>query len=546
MVLKSESERHSLSALTKTINTLVTASANAASRLLLINYILGAGIIGMPYAIRMSGIITGTLLLILVSWMTDKSLRMLVDMANYHPKLRKLNVHTYEDLASYAFGTMGSCFILFNMFVLAYGAMVAYLIIIKDTIPTIIGFDNGWEPEVILIMTSLVIIVPLAMKKDMSSLAFTSLLSITVDVVLLFFIVLYSPIKATVSEAGGLGEVLKDEWNKPLTCFIGLGVLSDAMTCQHVAFLIGGSFANRTRGRWATVTFRSIFIVATATGVIGICGYLGFLDETQGDILNNFDPESLVANAARSLLAVTMFFTYPMECFVARHVLVKIMHNGDEDGGEAFAEAVDDNSLPGWKCFGRRQLWTLVIFFLSLLPALVFDDIGPVLSVVGSLGASCVAYVAPGLVFLGVNGEDFLEMVTSSLQSRQPKLSGGAQDELPVEGDAKAELQSGLMSSSYKQLSKPWWWYPLLMPIWCGIASTGSTTLRQKMAESGVDFDAPSEGPKKEDTEDEPSATPRDFCVAVFFIVFGCVAVVAGLASNLVEQLTVYYEYQQE
>jgi len=469
-------------------------------------------------------------------------------MANYHPKLRKLDVHTYEDLASFAFGSKGSNFIMFNMMIIAFGALVAYLLIIKDTVPTIIGWDNAWQRQVVLVVTSLSIVVPLAMQRDMASLAFTSLLSVTADIVLLFFIILCAPMKETVSAAGGLGEVLKHEWIKPSTAFVGLGVLSAAMTCQHAAFIIGGSLANRTRARWAAVTYRSIFVAATATGVIGICGYLGFLDDTQGDVLNNFDPDSLVANAARSLLAITMFFTYPMESFVARHVLVKIIHKGDMDGGEAFAEAVDDNTLPGWKFFGRRQIWTLVIYILSLLPALVFDDVGPVLSIVGSVGASCVAYVAPGLVFLGVHGDEFLEMITVSLQKRQPKSTSNGVGELPLEGDAKAEMQSGLVMASYKEMSKPWWWYPLLMPIWCGIASTGSVTMREKIAESGVDFsDKPSsQGSKEIEVEDEPLANAREFCIAIFFILFGVVAVVAGLASNVVEQLTNYYEYQQE
>ena len=502
----------------------------------LVNYILGAGIIGMPYAMKMSGLIVGTFLLLIVSWMTDKSLRMLVDLTMYHPKLRKLDVHTYEDLASFAFGHMGSNFILFNMLIIAYGAMVAYLLIIKDTVPTVIGMDDDWQREAILVVTSLVIVVPLAMQRDMASLAFTSLLSITADIVLLFFIVLYAPIKETVSEAGGFGQVMKDEWFRPLTSFIGLGVLSCAMTCQHAAFIIGGSLANRTRARWAAVTYRSIFVAGTATGVIGICGYLGFLGATQGDVLNNFDPESIVANVARGMLATTMFFTYPMESFVARHVVIKLIHNGDMDGGEAWANAVESDSLPGFKCVGRRQIWTFVIYFLCLIPAMLVDDVGPVLSIVGSLGASCVAYIAPGLVFLGVHGDEFLEMMANLLGRRQQKSSNGVAD-LPLEGDAKADMQPGLVSSSYNDMSKPWWWYPLLMPIWCGIASYGSTMMREKMVASGVDFDATSHMPEKVDMEDEPLANLREFCVAIFFIVFGIIALVAGLVSNVVVQL---------
>lgn len=244
---------------------------------------------------------------------------MIVDMASFHPQLRKLDVHTYEDLASFPFGRMGSGFILLNMFVLAYGAMVAYLLIIKDTVPTLFGVGNTWERELVMFITSLIIVVPLSMQRDMASLSITSLLSVTADVVLVIFIAVFSPIKETVSAAGGFGSVLADDWINP-TIFVGLGILSTAMACQHSAFIVSGSLANKTRARWAAVTYRSLFIATTLSGVLGVCGYLGFLGDTQGDILNNFDPGSVAANGARALLAITMFFTYPMESFVARHV----------------------------------------------------------------------------------------------------------------------------------------------------------------------------------------------------------------------------------
>merc|ERR1739845_281060 len=55
-----------------------------------------------------------------------------------------------------------------------------------------------------------------------------------------------------------------------------------------------------------------------------------------------------------------------------------------------------------------RVAWTLGIYLLALLPALLVSDIGPVLSITGSLGGSCLAYIGPGCVYLGLNGEHFL------------------------------------------------------------------------------------------------------------------------------------------
>jgi sodium-coupled neutral amino acid transporter 11 len=74
-------------------SSLLGASSN------LVNSIVGAGIIGIPYALRMSGLISGVALLVLVSVLTDKSLRLLIEQASFHPRLKNRNVHTFEELA---------------------------------------------------------------------------------------------------------------------------------------------------------------------------------------------------------------------------------------------------------------------------------------------------------------------------------------------------------------------------------------------------------------------------------------------------------------
>ena len=212
-----------------------------------------------------------------------------------------------EDLASYPFGKFGSGFVLFNMFLMAYGAMVAYLLIIKDTVPTVMGYPHGEYPierNLILIITSLTVMVPLSMQRDMASLSFTSALSVTADVILVGFIAAFSPMKETVEANGGLGNILKEDGINP-TLFVGLGILSTAMACQHSAFIVANSLKDKTRRRWGIVTNNSIGLSAVLCLILGVCGYLGFLGETQGDILNNFDHDSGVANAARILLAVS-------------------------------------------------------------------------------------------------------------------------------------------------------------------------------------------------------------------------------------------------
>ena len=421
----------------------------------LVNSIVGAGIIGIPYALRMSGLWAGVLLLILVAVLTDKSLRLLIEQASFHPKLHHLPIHTFEDLASYPYGKFGSAFVLLNMFIMAYGAMVAYLLIIKDTIPTVLGFEQGehlLERNLILVATSLLIMVPLSMQRDMASLSCTSAISVIADTILVVFVATFSPIAETVEANGGFGQVLANDGINS-TLFVGLGILSTAMACQHSAFIVANSLEDKTRSRWSWVTKQSIGLSAILCAILGICGYLGFLGQTQGDVLNNFPMGTVQADGARMLLAITMFFTYPMESFVARHVLIMLIHNGDmdakggctlenesrveeeelgdEEGGDGGGDDLTVSTSRsieggGLLCMNRRQTWTLLIYLSTLLPALIFSDIGPVLSLTGAIGGGCIAYIGPGLVYLGVNGEDFLNSVLGRVERwRGSKDSAG-------------------------------------------------------------------------------------------------------------------------
>ena len=444
------------------------------------------------------------------------------------------------------------------------------------------GEGSFLEAEVTMIVFSLIIIVPLSMMRDMVRLTFpknkstqvhtqsvahhclfsrqfaqatlakTSLFSVLADVFLTGFVMGYSPIESTVSDAGGFGQVLKDNWVNSQV-FIGLGIISFSMACQHSAFIVSNSLEDNTTERWATVTFRSITTATILCLLMGVTGYLGFLDDTEGDILVNFDSDSVMANAGRVLLSITMFATYPMELFVARHVLVALFYKGDMDGVTIGpnAEVVELPRFLG--ILGRRQIITLIIYVATLLPALVVNDLGPVLSITGAVGASCIAYISTGAVYLGVNGEDFLNYCRNMLESRGYKVNKTPKPtevELPVVGDATATMPNPEQDNDNITTDeipvipsgfKPIWWYLFLFPIWTSLAAWGATGTRnflRPMVEGGmtdVDLNAP-------DSQDVIGPRKRDYYVSMFLITFGIVAAVAGLIANIyLEVQNVFY-----
>jgi hypothetical protein len=177
---------------------------------------------------------------------------------------------------------------------------------------------------------------------------------------------------------------------------------------------------------------------------------------------------------------------------------------------------------------------------MTLLPALIVDDIGPVLSLTGAIGGSCISYIGPGLVYLGVNGEEFLQMVGGWLD-RWRRARGYTTSvtnmEIPAEGNASLKIihDDGLVT--YETITdgrKPILYYLGLFPLWTFIAHRGATHMQVKV-------DAATAVSRGETSVDEsnvlPSATKYDFAVSFFFILFGLVSMVAGVISNVYVQV---------
>lgn len=301
-----------------------------------------------------------------------------------------------------AYGKVGFRFVTINMFIMSYGAMVSYLMIVKDTLPYVLGVTELGMRRSILFLVSACIMVPLSSQRDMANLAQTSRLSVCLDICMVCIVAATAPISGALERVGGIWALLETSTLHMDIVFVGLGVLSFAFVCQHSAFIIAGSLENPSTARWSSVSFRGLIICGALANLCGITGYLGYLDDTQGNVLNNLSPTSLSANTARGLLGVTMLFVYPMESFVARHVCVVTFFQGRR------AHEGEDASILSRR--DRRISLTVVLYIIALLPALLFENLGNVLSVTGAIGGSCLSYIGPGAVYLGIHGATLVKM----------------------------------------------------------------------------------------------------------------------------------------
>jgi hypothetical protein len=150
-----------------------------------------------------------------------------------------------------------------------------------------------------------------------------------------------------------------------------------------------------------------------------------------------------------------------------------------------------------------------------------------VLSITGALGGSCLCYIAPGVVYLGVNGDAFLEHLRELCGGSKSSRGGSGEIELPVAGEANAMMATST-GGDLDQQSKPWWWYLMVMPLWVRLASSGGSGMRQKLEATSSNFNA-----NVDDDTETIGPCPRDYWISIFFIVFGVVAAIAGVGSNV-------------
>lgn len=97
------------------------------------NSIIGAGIIGQPYALRQAGLTTGILLLVALTVTVDWTIRLIVT----NSKLS--GADSFQATMQYCFGKRGLIAISVAQWAFAFGGMVAFCIIVGDTIPHVLG-----------------------------------------------------------------------------------------------------------------------------------------------------------------------------------------------------------------------------------------------------------------------------------------------------------------------------------------------------------------------------------------------------------------------
>eukprot|EP01083_Nonionella_stella_P269867 913420_1 len=150
-------------------SSIFSASAN------LFNSVIGVGIIVLPVALLKCGLIFGIIVASLMALCSYYTSMLMVTSAE-----KVGGITSYADLCRKGIGQWGFYALTLMTFLLMFGAMVMYCIIFKDLLQQVIEdwtskpFDH---PGLVLVAAAVLIMLPLGLLKDMSSLSKASVLS---------------------------------------------------------------------------------------------------------------------------------------------------------------------------------------------------------------------------------------------------------------------------------------------------------------------------------------------------------------------------------
>lgn len=361
------------------------------------NSILGAGIIGQPFAFKNSGLVGGLVVMSLLTYLIDWTLRLIVVNA------KMSGTKSYQDFTAHCFGKPGRFLLLFSVGSFAYGGCMAFCVIIGDTIPHVLkafipgSITNssavGWlfHRNTIITIFTTCISYPLSLNRDISKLAKASgfaLFGMTIIVIL-------TVIRGPFVDSSLKGSLNTQQWTINHNIFQGISVISFALVCHHNTTFIYNSLQSSVKQKFNKLTHIVCVVSMIFCTIMAVNGMVNFGDNVKGNILNNFKSDDNWINVARFCFGLNMLTTFPLEIFVVRDGVKDIVYffynNDDSNNGNS----------SHFELSSRQHFFiTTFLVFSSMAVSLLTCNLGIILELIGATLASLMAYIIPPLCYL--------------------------------------------------------------------------------------------------------------------------------------------------
>ncbi|XP_074960261.1 solute carrier family 38 member 6 isoform X1 [Phalacrocorax aristotelis] len=375
----------------------------------LMNAIMGSGILGLSYAMANTGIMGFSILLLIVASLASYSVFLLLSMCT------QTAVTSYEDLGLFAFGSAGKVLVATTIIIQNIGAMSSYLLIVKSELPgAVAGFLSGDESgcsnrswyldgRLLLLITSVCIVFPLALLPKIGFLGYTSSLSFFFMVYFALVIMIkkwsipcplpLSSTTETLQVSNSTGDCKAKFFHLSKESAYAIPTMAFSFLCHTSVLPIYCELRSPSKSRMQNVTVTGIGLSFLIYFMSALFGYLTFYDKVDSELLQGYSkylPHDILIMTVKVAILFAVLLTVPLIHFPARKAVLMVFFS----------------HLPvSWIC---HILVTLTLNTIVVLFAVYVPDIKNLFGVVGSTTSTCLLFVYPGLFYLKLSREDFL------------------------------------------------------------------------------------------------------------------------------------------
>jgi len=399
----------------------------------LMNAVLGSGILGLAYAMSQLGIVLFFILLTFVAILCLFAIHLLLCLCE------QTNVKSYEKLGLIAFGLPGKflaagCILLQNI-----GAMSSYLFIVKYELPNVLSSlfgvskdsDVWWiNGDILVIVVTLSIIMPLASLKNIGFLGYTSGFSICC---MLFFtgVIIAKKFMIDCPLPGAYSEIDLNETYTSLTTSVyenftnfidnntsnehdtkhlyeefgeqiceaktvqisdkwpySIPTMTFSFVCHTAVLPIYAELKEPTQKKMQKVSVTSIFICYILYSLAALFGYLTFYNWMEVEMLLMYsfvDSSDILTLTVRITVLLAVVLTVPLTHFPARKALTFLLYP-DQD-------------------FKWSRHLGIMLVLLSLINVLVIfvPSIKDVFGIIGATASTMLVFVLPSIFFLKIS-----------------------------------------------------------------------------------------------------------------------------------------------
>ncbi|XP_068803469.1 solute carrier family 38 member 6 isoform X2 [Struthio camelus] len=370
----------------------------------LMNAIMGSGILGLSYAMANTGIMGFSILLLIVASLASYSVFLLLSMCT------QTAVTSYEDLGLFAFGPLGKVLVATTIIIQNIGAMSSYLLIVKSELPgAVAGFLSGddesgsWylDGRLLLLITSVCVVFPLALLPKIGFLGYTSSLSFFFMVYFALVVIIKKwsipcplPLNSAVENlqiSNSTGECKAKLFHLSKESAYAIPTMAFSFLCHTSVLPIYCELQSPSKSRMQNVTVTGIGLSFLIYFISALFGYLTFYDKVDSELLQGYSrylPHDIVIMTVKLAILFAVVLTVPLIHFPARKAVLMVFFS---------------HLHVSWIC---HILVTLTLNTTVVLFAMYVPDIKNIFGVVGSTTSTCLLFVYPGLFYLKLSRED--------------------------------------------------------------------------------------------------------------------------------------------